>query len=1254
MNSIYPGDVLPLWNPDIPGEEVQAGRLGIRVRPHSPAAAKLAFIPGGQDWLREVLQERGEIDGSYNVGRPDRPIEFVGQVDQTLITGRLGRTRSGLALEITEIQQLEAEYAPERSRFRLSYRDLELVDQWDGDLEGFTALSLRERGRQAPILDPTRRFIEHLRDYREKLAEAAIRRYEAVEQWVECPRCEQATATANGVVQCPECGEDLRGGEYVRAALEILNGDARVYRGIDSLTVRSAGFPEYRGMSVDRVQGTTLWVSFRRYDPLPDEGVVLPTASVEMFDAQVSVIKQLQIGSPRTGALAALLADPAWLGSPPQSPLDGKRAHHLPDPNEEQSEAVSRVMGMRPGQLYMIQGPPGTGKTTAIVESIRRILGRNRNATILLSSHSNDAVDTGQERLLGFSHVRQARVAEPGKVPRRLRHTVVEGDDIDGYNLVAGTCNRLAIDSRLRFRTFDWLILDEANKVRANEALALMPLARRWVMIGDVNQLPPVMEEAALTFDVEGELDRVVRDDSFYGYMWDKIPAASRIMLPRQYRMREPIGRIVSDLFYDSQLMHEAPHQKMPLPWPFDREVVWVDTGAQEEYRDAQRSVANEFEVALCKDITTIIRKRVRKAKVAVIAMYSSQVNRLVTALRGIVPPDDIESVDAFEGRESDVVILSLVRSNERAAIGFLNDPNRVNVAISRARKLLVIVGDSKTVMGGAPELFTPLFSHAREDGLVAGVGAVVTACQRVGIRSQVQRLSRPKRTHRKRKHRKDSTAPAVPAGEAMDPAMTGEEPFALAEARDESASPEAVAAQATPPDPAAPKRRSRRGRNSTKSYVAEAARSGSGSPEPAAAEARPVAAEDASGSRRRRKPAAEAAEPAAAQPPAVEAASESAPRRSRRRGTASETAETPVPVEASAEAAPRAGRRRKPAPEVAEPTIAEAGSELAPKSSRRRKPAAEAVEASTSGVDPETGPVPTRRRKAAPEIAAQAVVEMEAAPRAVSKPARRRRVAGGAVEAQAVQPAPTPSPSGSAAARTPEPPVGEAPAEAAPRPTPRRKAVAEPAPPLDEAAPKPTRRRRAVAEPAPPPVEVAAEAAPKPTRRRKVVAELAPPSVEAVADAAPKPSRRRKAASETPQDSTAEAGPEAAPKSTRRGKAAEAVQPEAAASAANGVDATSKPKATRRRSSTGDAVPTRRRKAASVEGARDAATSNGSPAQNADPGENGTKRRVRRVSPTAGEADGSVQIQLSLDGPTPMPGSTNGNGTPRRRSAKS
>src|SRR5260221_9390532 len=553
MSTPNPGDILLLWNPDIPGEEVQTGRLGIRVRPGTPAAAKVTALEaaGGAELLRQVLKNKRIIDGIYTVVKRERRLEFTGQVSTTLLTGKRGRTPMGLALEITDWQDLEGEYEMEKNRLRLRYQELHVVKEWDGDLEGFTAIQLREQAKTLPILDSTMRFIEHLRDFREKLAEAAVRRYEATEQWIECPKCETEVPTSNGI-HCPECSQDMRGGEYVRAILHLVDdADGRIYRGIDSLTVRSAGFPEYRGMSLDRVQGSNLWVSFRRYDPLPDEGIVLPTASAEMFEAQRSVIRQLQIGSPRTGSMAAELSDTGWLGSPPRVPLDGKKAHHLPDPNEEQAEAVARVMGMRPGQMYLIQCPPGTCKNTAIVESIRRILGRNPNASILMSSHSNDAVDTGQERLLGFSHVRQARIAEPGKVPRRLRPTLVESDDLEPYNLVAGTCNSLPIDSRLRFKVFDWLILDEANKVRANEALALMPLAKRWVMIGDLNHFPPVLGERAPRFRIKSPLDEIVRDESFYGWMWDKVPAQSKIMLPRQYRMREPIGKVVSDLFYD-------------------------------------------------------------------------------------------------------------------------------------------------------------------------------------------------------------------------------------------------------------------------------------------------------------------------------------------------------------------------------------------------------------------------------------------------------------------------------------------------------------------------------------------------------------------------------------------------------------------------------------------------------------------------------------------------------------------------------
>src|SRR6202049_4072580 len=100
MSAPNPGDVLPLWNPDIPGEEIQAGRLGIRVRPGTPAAAKVSAFEaaGGAELLRQVLEEQKVIDGTYTIGKPDKPLEFFGQVKQALLTGRLGGQPMGLGV----------------------------------------------------------------------------------------------------------------------------------------------------------------------------------------------------------------------------------------------------------------------------------------------------------------------------------------------------------------------------------------------------------------------------------------------------------------------------------------------------------------------------------------------------------------------------------------------------------------------------------------------------------------------------------------------------------------------------------------------------------------------------------------------------------------------------------------------------------------------------------------------------------------------------------------------------------------------------------------------------------------------------------------------------------------------------------------------------------------------------------------------------------------------------------------------------
>src|SRR2546428_5927572 len=98
----------------------------------------------------------------------------------------------------------------EKIRLRLGYQEVHVVKEWDGDLEGFTAIVLREQAKTHPMLDSTMRFIAHLRDYREKLAEAAVRRYEATEQWIDGPKGETEVPTPTGI-HGRNSGEDMRG-----------------------------------------------------------------------------------------------------------------------------------------------------------------------------------------------------------------------------------------------------------------------------------------------------------------------------------------------------------------------------------------------------------------------------------------------------------------------------------------------------------------------------------------------------------------------------------------------------------------------------------------------------------------------------------------------------------------------------------------------------------------------------------------------------------------------------------------------------------------------------------------------------------------------------------------------------------------------------------------------------------------------------------------------------------------------------------
>jgi len=356
------------------------------------------------------------------------------------------------------------------------------------------------------------------------------------------------------------------------------------------------------------------------------------------------------------------------------------------------------------------------------------------------------------------------RIAEPEKVDPKFRASIVEADDprVRTAHVVFGTVNRIALACK-EAEMFDWLILDEANKVRFTETLPLLRLAPRWLLVGDHRQLPPVLDESAAAFPVEGDEARaLVRDASFFELSWAVVPETNVVMLDEQYRMAAPIGSYVSVASYDGRLRNspEMAALRSPLPWPFNRNLTWLTIRGREK-KGGSGSISNRAEIeAVGRVVRHLQRLGLEQLRVAVIAMYQDQVTQLRRELRMVALPGlAVDTVDAFEGEEADVVILSLVRSNEAERIGFLKKAQRLNVAISRAKQLLVVVGDIETMTGReGQDLYQPLLEHVEREGRVAGIGALhamdAAVGGRRGDRRQRQRtgtpLGRPPRRRRR------------------------------------------------------------------------------------------------------------------------------------------------------------------------------------------------------------------------------------------------------------------------------------------------------------------------------------------------------------------------------------------------------------------------------------------------------------------------------------------------------------------------
>lgn len=387
----------------------------------------------------------------------------------------------------------------------------------------------------------------------------------------------------------------------------------------------------------------------------------------------------------------------APMPAPPLDPGDGGTTRALrAGLNTRQTDAFD--LALRTGDYALIQGPPGTGKTYLIARIVRALVARGDR--VLLSAWTNQAVDTLLHALLsqgfdGFVRLGSARHAEGILAAHRL--------DVDGGTpaalaerlrtipVLAGTVSTLA-DARYNAAHLarDVAILDEAAQLSLSASVGALRLARRFILVGDDQQLPPVVQS-----------DEAARDGlslSPFAHLRPEAQAAGALVtLSEQYRMHEAIAAWPSAAFYGGQLRaHESAAARLLPPTGsvvgasalIDRErpVVLIDCGG-DPAREAEQAMAA---------VIALIDRGVPAAQIGVVAPFRHRVAAVRRLLEsdGRASPCTVDTVDRFQGGQREAMVVCLgVDGVGRRGHAFVDDPRRLNVAFTRARAKLIVIG---------------------------------------------------------------------------------------------------------------------------------------------------------------------------------------------------------------------------------------------------------------------------------------------------------------------------------------------------------------------------------------------------------------------------------------------------------------------------------------------------------------------------------------------------------------------------------
>jgi superfamily I DNA and/or RNA helicase len=307
-------------------------------------------------------------------------------------------------------------------------------------------------------------------------------------------------------------------------------------------------------------------------------------------------------------------------------------------------------------------------------------------------------------------------------------------------DVVFATCIGIKSDEVFKEKNFKFntVIIDEAGKANIAESLVAIELGQKVILVGDQKQLPPYIDSSLIDKEdkasfqnsiygegfLEDEILHALKS-SFFEFIVNRInaegfPKENMEMLNYQHRMHPNIGRFVSESFYDGTVkMGNRTHlNRIELPSPFNKEVVFFDTSnSKNPFEQAYDfSAKNNTEAETISEIILpkLFENDISQSQIAIIAPYKSQVSNIQNFINKSelckFKNIDVSTLDSFQGKEYDIIIFSFTRSSDHrkapvengrkkySKVGFLDDARRLNVAFSRAKKKLILVGNVKTL----------------------------------------------------------------------------------------------------------------------------------------------------------------------------------------------------------------------------------------------------------------------------------------------------------------------------------------------------------------------------------------------------------------------------------------------------------------------------------------------------------------------------------------------------------------------------